>query len=426
MFETSGSPFRYTRRGFCRLASLSALGWASARALNLAESCGAAETGAKAKSLILLWLNGGPSQLETFDPHPGGEFGGPTKAIDAAQPGVQIAEGLPRVAEEMTSIALIRSMVGKEGDHDRARYLMKTGYRPNPSVAHPSIGAVLASELPIAGAEIPRYVTILSNDRFARGGYLGEAHDPFRIWDPQHPPGNIQRTVSNERFDHRLAGMNVIESALARRNKNLEARTLHRHQMERALAMMDSEQLKAFDIGEETVQTRRMYGDTAFGRGCLAARRLVEVGVRCVEVQLAGWDTHADNFEGHKVQNEQLDPALAGLVKDLRDRDMLDSTLVVCVGEFGRTPRINPLDGRDHWAKGFSAALAGGGVQGGRVVGATDPLAKKDPQDPVNVEDLFATILTALGVDPRKEIVTPIGRPIKFSEGKPVLQLFDA
>lgn len=426
MLTIPSSPLSMSRRGFCRLASLSALGWACARALNLAEMCQAAEqSSSKAKSLILLWLNGGPSQLETFDPHPGAAIGGPTKAIATSVPGLEIAEGLPQVAEQMHSVALIRSMVGKEGDHERARYLMKTGYRPNPAVAHPSIGAILAAELPVAGTEIPRYVSILSNDNFSRGGYLGEAHDPFRIWDPKQPPRNMQRTVSHERFQKRMEGLDVIERSLAARNRNILERTMHRDQIERALAMMDSEQQAAFDLDQETAATRAMYGDTPFGRGCLAARRLVEVGVRCIEVQLAGWDTHADNFDGHKTQNQQLDPAFASLVKDLRERDMLDSTLVVCVGEFGRTPRINPLDGRDHWPKGFCAALAGGGVVGGKVIGATDPQGEKDPESPKNTEDLFATILTALGIPTQKEIITPIGRPIKLSEGTPVMELFD-
>ncbi|MFO0951311.1 MAG: DUF1501 domain-containing protein [Isosphaeraceae bacterium] len=182
--------------------------------------------------------------------------------------------------------------------------------------------------------------------------------------------------------------------------------------------MMTSEQLKAFDVWEEPADVRAEYGDSPFGRACLAARRLTEVGVRCVEVTLDGWDSHVNNHAIHRSRVKDLDPAFSGLIRDLRRRGQLGRTIVICMGEFGRTPRINLTQGRDHWTNGFSLAIAGGGIAGGRVLGETDPLGTKDPTDPCTIADVHATVLKALGLNPRKELITPNGRPVKLSEGK--------
>jgi uncharacterized protein (DUF1501 family) len=186
---------------------------------------------------------------------------------------------------------------------------------------------------------------------------------------------------------------------------------------------MTSEQLKAFDIKPEPAALRAAYGDTPFGRACLAARRLTEVGVRCVEVTLDGWDSHVNNHAVHRDRARELDPALAALVGDLKERGTLDKTVVLCTGEFGRTPKVNLAGGRDHWPNGFSLAIAGGGIQGGRVIGATDPEGLKDPVDPLSIADVHATVFAALGLDPRKENVSPVGRPIQLSQGKPIRTL---
>jgi uncharacterized protein (DUF1501 family) len=198
---------------------------------------------------------------------------------------------------------------------------------------------------------------------------------------------------------------------------------MHRETLQRARQMMSSEQLKAFDVSREPLAVRRSYGDTPFGRGCLAARRLIEVGVRCVEVTLDGWDSHANNHAICREHLAVLDPALSALLRDLRERGLLERTLVVVAGEFGRTPVINALGGRDHWPNGFSVALAGGAIRGGQVIGETDPEGKKDPTNPVRVGDLHATLLTAVGIDPKKLHQTPIGRTVRFSEGDPVAAL---
>jgi uncharacterized protein DUF1501 len=414
------------RRTLLKAAGLSGLAWLTPVAERLARAEEEAPRGAPAKSVIVLWMQGGPSQLETFDPHPGTKISGDTKAIKTAAPGVSIAEALPLVAEQMESIALVRSVWSKEGDHERATYNGKTGYRPDPTLIHPAIGAVLCHQLK-DNVEIPRHVSILPNQWSARGGYLGDEYDAFRVYDPQGPIPDVSRLVPEERFKRRLADLqNVVESEFARgRLKNLDkGKTLHATSVEKARVMMTSDQLKAFDVKLAPESQRKAYGDTPFGRGCLAALRLIEVGVRCVEVTLEGWDTHANNHEFVKNNNKILDPAYAALLRDLKERKLLDSTVVLWGGEFGRTPQINPLEGRDHWPHGFTIALAGGGIRGGQVIGETSPDPKAgeknhldDVKEPHNIADIHATVLSALGIRFEKELTTPIGRPMRISDG---------
>jgi hypothetical protein len=414
-----------SRRSFLG-AGLAAATWLTPVSQLLARAAEArGKTREPAHSIILLWMQGGPSQLETFDPHPGTTIAAGTGAVASAVKGVQLAAGLPRTAEQMESIALIRSMVSKEGDHERGTYTMKTGFRPDPTVIHPSIGAVLCHELPAAGVDIPRHVSILPSQWPARGGFLGEKYDAFQTDDPAKPVPDTKAYVQGERDAQRMKHLDVIESAFARgRGKRVES-TLHRATVTAARKLMTSEQLKAFDVMQEPLALRKEYGDTPFGRACLAARRLTEVGVRCVEVTLTGWDTHVNNHAQCRDLLTILDPALAALVKDLKKRGQLEKTLVVCAGEFGRTPIVNKVGGRDHWPTGFSVALAGGGVRGSKVVGATDPDGKDKPIDPVSVGDLHATVLSAVGIDPRKIRQTPIGRTVRLAEGKPVEALLE-
>ncbi|MBY0229957.1 MAG: DUF1501 domain-containing protein, partial [Gemmataceae bacterium] len=363
-------------------AFLSALGW---------QLANAAAPPARQRSLILLWMSGGPSQLETFDPHEGKDIAGGTRSIKTAS-GARLAAGLERLADQMAHVSLVRSMMSKEGDHERGAYTVRTGNRPDPTVIHPSIGAILCHELPVAGVDIPRHVSIMPDRWSGRGGHLGDQYDSFRTGDPRLP---VPDTVSHggPRDGKRLELLNVAEKAFAKgRGKRVEA-TGHRDTMARARTMMSSEQLKAFDVSREPLAVQCRYGDTPFGRGCLAARRLTEAGVRCVEVTLGNWDTHADNHRLCRNLVDILDPAFAALVADLRERGTLDRTMVVCAGEFGRTPKINPFAGRDHWPTGFSVALAGGGLRGGAVVGETDPEGGPKPKDPVTVESLHATLL---------------------------------
>jgi hypothetical protein len=378
-----------------------------------------------AQSIIMLWLQGGPSQLETFDPHPGTRIAAGSGAIPTAVRGIQLAPGLERLAQEMGSVSLVRSMVSREGDHERGTYAMKTGFRPDTTVVHPSIGAICCHELSAAGADIPRHVSILSSQWPARGGYLGEQYSAFRTEDPASPVPDTASLLPRSRDEQRLRHLEVVEGAFARGRTGRVEATLHRATVTGALRMMTSEQLRAFDVSREPLAVRRVYGETPFGRGCLAARRLIQVGVRCVEVTLAGWDTHVNNHAQHRDLLRILDPAFAALLRDLREHSLLERTVVLCAGEFGRTPALNPAGGRDHWPTGFSVALAGGGIRGGQAIGATDPEGRAEPVNPVTVGDLHATVLTAVGIDPAKLNQTPIGRTVRFSEGAAVAGLLE-
>ncbi|MBI1904495.1 MAG: DUF1501 domain-containing protein [Planctomycetia bacterium] len=423
---------RIDRRGWLKitgLAGAAGAGWLGPVAQVLAQREERARGTAQAQSVILLWMQGGPSQLETFDPHPGAPTGGPTKDIATVVPAIRLAKGLERVAEQMNSISLVRSLVTKEGDHERGTYLVKTGYSPDPTAVHPAIGAIICKELPEElpsglRTEIPRHVAILPGQWPGRGGELGDNLDAFKTYDPRQKVPDVTARVDQERFEQRLRDLSVVESQFSQGRKRQVNRTLHGDTVQRATRMMTSDQLQAFEIAEEPRDLLARYGDTPFGRACLAARRLIAVGVRCVEVTLAGWDTHVSNFEGTDEQKKLLDPALAALIADLQERGLLKSTVVLCGGEFGRTPKINPTDGRDHWPQGFSFAVAGGGLRGGTVIGATDP--DGDPKKVVGkhgIEDLHATVLAALGINFTKEYISRTQRPIQYSSGETIGEL---
>jgi len=417
-----------TRRTMLQASSLGGLAWLTPVAHWLGRAQEKAPAHAPAKSVILLWMAGGPSQLETFDPHAGKKIAGDTRAINTSVKGLQFAHGLPHVAGVMHELTLVRSMVSKEGDHERATYNIKTGYRPDPTLVHPSIGAVLCHELPDAVMDIPRHISILPGQWPARGGYLGAELDAFQVYNTNGRAGNITARVKPERLDNRLAALKQVEQSFAQgRRADLDAKTtLHNATIQKALRMMTSEQLSAFDITQAPAKTRAAFGDTEFGRGCLAAIQLIGAGVRCVEVTLNGWDTHANNHESHIAQNAILDPAFAALIRELRTRKMLDHTIVICAGEFGRTPKINATSGRDHWPTGFSIALAGGGFRAGHVHGATDPAGGEIDtmdKDAIRVADIHTTVQHALGIEYAKEIMTPIGRPMALSDGKVIKNL---
>ncbi len=377
------------------------------------------------RSLITLWLQGGPSQLETWDPHPGSPIGGQVRAIPTTVPGLKISDFLPRMAEQMDSLSVIRSLTSKEGDHQRGTYFVKTGWRPDPTLTHPALSAIITEAMPDPSVEIPMHVSLCANEMAARGGFLGARYDAFKVFDPGRNLQNLRAGVDTERQQRRLTNLEVLGRSFAKGRETRVKDTLHREMIDRAITMMSSEQLNAFRIDEESAQTVAGYGDTRFGRGCLVARRLVETGVRAIEVVLDGFDTHVNNHEGQKTQASILDPAFASLVSDLKERDLLESTIVLCIGEFGRTPRINPAGGRDHWPNGFSCVLGGGGLTSGLVLGETSPTdTVRQPKDPVRIPDLYATILSAMNLAPNHEYLTPIGRPMARTDaGTPIPQL---
>ncbi|MEQ9411936.1 MAG: DUF1501 domain-containing protein [Fuerstiella sp.] len=385
------------------------------------------------RSLITLWMNGGQSQLETWDPHPDTPSGGQVKSIPTSQPGLQISEFLPQMAEQMHKVTLIRSLTSLEGDHARGAAYVKTGYRLEPTLVYPALGAIAAHQLPDPKVEIPQHVALGADNFFPRGGYLGNEWDAFRVFDPGRSLTNLRAGVSDERLQQRVKGLDLVSRQFAKARPTADRDTQHAETVRRALKMMSSEQLKAFELDDEPSVVTRAYGDTRFGRGCLVARRLVEVGVRAIEVSLNGFDTHVNNHEGQKTQAEILDPAFSTLLTELQDRDLLDSTIVLCITEFGRTPRINPAKGRDHWPHWFSCVVAGGGFRSGLVVGETPADIGEDgsdrdkpkpkPADPITVPQLYATILQAMGISWDDEIITPIGRPMRFADAAPETRL---
>jgi hypothetical protein len=414
-----------SRRSFLRNAAVGAasaglLGWKDAMALH------ADELRQRGMACILLFMRGGPSQLETFDPKPGTDHGGPTKAISTAVSGIQIAEGWTHVADAMKDIALIRSMTNREGEHARATYQLHTGYIPSGTVKYPSIGSIVASEIGTPDSDLPHFVSIGNKLATIGSGFLGMSMAPFVVGNPEQMPTNVElpKGVSNQRFGRRLDLLKDLEQDFADSGGKTRVEE-HQGLYGSASQMVLSPRLKAFDVGQEKSEIRDRYGRTPFGQGCLLARRLVESGVTFVEVELNGWDTHQDNFERVKKLSESADPAFAALVADLKERGMLEKTLVIWMGEFGRTPKINPRTGRDHFPQAFNVALAGGGIKGGQVIGVTSPDAMSVKERPVSVPDLFCSFYQALKINPRKENMSTLGRPIKIIDsGKPVQELF--
>lgn len=415
-------PHESSRRDFLRIAA-STLGLSFA-VPGLGPLAAQQRGDDRAKSFLTIWLGGGPSQLETWDPHPGTRIGGQVNAIKTTIPGVEIVDLYPQMAEQLHHLSVIRSMVSKEGDHERGTYMLHTGYRPEPTLIHPSIGSIAISERPDQTIEIPQYVLLGDANFPPRGGFLGDRFDAYRVFHPGEAGHNLDALVEPNRQNRRLENLSVVSQSFMRGRKTKVEQTLHQHTIDAALRMMTSEQLKAFAVESEPLELRAAYGDNSFGKGCLVARRLIEVGVRSIEVSMQGFDTHANNHPGQAARAKTLDPALATLMKDLADRDLLQSTVVLVTGEFGRTPKINPLEGRDHWPNGFSCLLGGGGLARGLVIGETDPAGEaKQPKDPVEVADLYATVLHRLGIEYSKEVITPIGRPMKFCQGRPIDQL---
>ena len=417
-----------SRRGFLHTVTASA---AAAGTLNLRDlmSLQAAELKKQGKSMILLWMNGAPSQFETFDPKPdNAEVTGETKAIDTNVPGIQIANGWDNVAKVMNEIALIRSLTNKEGQHQRATFQMHTGYIPSSSVKYPSLGCNIAKMLGDLERDLP---TVVSVGNTEGAGFLGVDYEPFVVDRPGDLPQNVAASANADRFNRRVGLLDQIEKEFSDRGGQVVA-TNHKQLYSKASKLVLSPEVKRFQFDDESPTTRDRYGSSEFGKGCLLARRMVESGVPFIEVSSRGapgaggnWDTHQDVFSRTASLIQATDPGMAALISDLKERGLLDRTLVVWMGEFGRTPRINPRGGRDHYPRVFNAAMAGCGIKGGQVIGASTKDGSAIDRDAVTVHDLFASICQALDVNPAHENISPLGRPIKIVDGgKPVAKLF--
>jgi hypothetical protein len=416
-----------SRRGFLRTLGCGAAGLAGLGVLPVSFTdlmvLEADELRKRQMACILLWMAGGPSQLETFDPKPGTEHGGATKAIQSSVPGISIAQGWEQTAKVMKEIALVRSMTNKEGNHQRASYQLHTGYVPTATLKHPHIGCSIASELGESKVDLPHVVSI--GGPTVGAGFLGASLEPFLVQSADRPPDNTQPRVAADRFRRRMTLLSHLETAGFGQAGGSDRVKDHRALYAQTARMVLSPQMKAFHLDDESPAIREAYGRNPFGQGCLLARRLVQAGVTFIEVRSNGWDTHQQNNDKVATLAQQVDPAFATLIRDLKQHGLLGKTLVVWMGEFGRTPKINPSAGRDHFPKVFNVALAGGGIKGGQVIGASSADGMDVKDRPVSVPDLMASLCHALHVNATKEVQTPIGRPIKVVDGgKVVNELF--
>jgi hypothetical protein len=417
----------FSRRDFIKVGALSAVGLTMADLFRM-KAAGAADKG-KTKSCILLWMAGGPSHMDTWDLHPeaSSDVRGEFNPMKTNAPGVEISEHLPKVARHGDKIAIVRSLTSPEGSHQRATNYMNTGNRDNPALLFPSYGSVIAKETGFGGA-MPPYVGIPDMIRPPGGssGYLSAMFNPFAA-DPERGVRDLRlpAEVSDERLNRRKSLQKTVDD-LQKMVESDQLTTLDTF-YQKAYDLVTSPQAKkAFNLNAESDAVREAYGvnqRNPLGQGALLARRLVEAGVRFVTVSFGGWDTHGQNFNALKTrQLPPVDMAMSALLKDLHERGLLETTLVLWMGEFGRTPKINGNAGRDHWPYASSVVFAGGGVRGGQVIGKTNDRGEVPIEQPVKVEDMAASIYHVLGIDPEKEYRTPSGRPVRLVTGGSLIQ----
>lgn len=399
---------------------------------------------AERRHCILLWMPGGPSQLDTFDLKPGHANGGEFQEIETSVPGVRISEQLPRLAQLAEHLAIVRSLSTSEGDHSRGTFLMHTGQRPGGPISYPTIGAALSKELGHDEAELPNFVSISPYTAFNSAafgpGFLGPRYAPltvsavnsFQQVQPGMAGGYAELGVDDlshpgvdrSQEDARLGLWQMLQEGFLRSHAG-EMPAAQNVVHERAVRMMRSEAAAAFDLSGEPAALRDAYGPGRFGQGCLIARRLIERGVPFIEIALSGsvqggalgWDSHINNFTQVKSLSAELDAGWATLMTDLRDRGLLESTTILWLGEFGRTPVINQNGGRDHFPAAWSTVLAGGGIRGGQVYGrsSADGMTVEDRR--CEVGDVLTTLCRAVGVDPHSQNISELGRPIRIAEG---------
>ncbi|MCZ2342370.1 MAG: DUF1501 domain-containing protein [Bacteroidales bacterium] len=410
-----------TRRRFLQLsaagvgtASLS--GWLKALANNPAAAPTQRSRG-RVKSVILLWMDGGPSHKDTFDLKPDSKGAGDFRPIATSVPGIEISEHLPQLAKWMHKGTIVRGMSSPEGAHARAKYNLHTGYREGQGgLSYPSIGSIVACEKGSPEASVPNFVSI--GTRTYGSGFLGPKYQPLIVTSPSRGVEDLKATVSERQFDNRLGLLGEMEAAFRGQYK-ADVIVDHKTAYERAVQLMHSQEAKAFDISLEPSAAKSRYGSGNFADSVLMARRLVEVGVPFIEASLGGWDTHQDNWTKVKSNSQQVDAAMSALIADLNERGLLDSTLIIWMGEFGRTPHINTRGakpGRDHYPKAWSLAMFGGGMAGGRVIGRTDKEGAIVEERKVAPVDFLATVCELMGIDHTRKNETPTGRPVQIVE----------
>lgn len=427
-----GSRRRFLKGMTASLAGLSMSRWLPALA--------AAEQQPR-RSCVLLWMTGGPSTIDTFDLKPGHANGGPFREIATASPELRISEHLPRLAQLGDRLCAVRGLSTREGDHGRGTYLMHTGRSPEGVVRYPTLGSLVSKAIGQDDIDFPNFVSVNpsvdSEPTAFESGFLGPSYASLVVKsrDPQlvvsnytelgvdnlvAPPSVSPRSVS--------ARLTLLDSL---QDRMLSGRTIgpslaHNSTLERALRLMSSDAGKVFDLSTEPAEVRDRYGAGSFGQGCLLARRLVEQGVPFIEVNLGEfgrWDTHNDNFTTVQQLSAELDAGWASLMEDLDDRGLLDTTTILWMGEFGRTPQINGGAGRDHFPDAWSAVLAGGGIRGGQAHGSTSDDGQMVVDGETGTGDLLATFCAAAGIDPSRQNISDIGRPFKIAEGQPIADI---
>lgn len=413
------------RRHFLsHLAATSAFGISAIDFTNSIKA-NAAQLKSKNRSAILLWMGGGPSTIDLWDLKPGAATGGPFKPINTNADGIQICEHLPMIAKNMDKLSIVRSMSTREADHGRGRYYMHTGYVPSTNIEHPSYGSIISHELEdsVQHLNIPLFISI---DGGSVGpGFLGMTYSPFVVSNN----GNIRDLnmgMDPARLSQRLEMLGVIEDKFIKEKRGGSALD-HSKILNKTVNLLTTKQMEAFKVNQEPEKVKERYGNTGFGRGCLMARRLVELGVPFVEVDLGGWDNHAGIFP--TLQNQklpELDKAMSALVEDLSEKGLLETTSIIWMGEFGRTPSINGGGGRDHWARSWSVVVGGGDFKGGIVVGETNRDGTEIiSKESYSSEDLLASVVKSLGLSTNTTFTSKSGRPMKIANtGKVIDELF--
>jgi len=387
----------------------------------LAHAGTTAET--KAEHVIFFWNGGGMSHLDTWDPKPGRPTQGEFKPISTSVPGLQISEIFPQLAKQMHNCAIVRSIAGTQADHGLGTYNVQTSYQSTPNILHPGFGSVVVHEKPKLG-DLPSFVSI--SGRAASASYLGQTCEAYFVGGPgeKDPYLAFPEGITSVRGNKRLEVLTRFNDRYGDRVPG-ESSDSTKTAINDAVTLMRSPALAAFELDKVPTTMLNRYGDNPFGRGVLLAKQLVETGVRFVQVNRGGFDTHTANFPAMRAHGEVMDPALASLIEDLAESGLLQKTLIVMLSEFGRTPDVNEDAGRDHWSEVFSCFVAGGGISGGKVIGSSDADGYSPKDNPVKVADLHATFCRSLGIDPNKEVMTPLQRPMKLVDnGNPVPDLF--
>ncbi|HAV12360.1 MAG TPA: DUF1501 domain-containing protein [Opitutae bacterium] len=380
-----------------------------------------------AKNIIYIYLSGGMSHIDTFDPKPGWQDQGPVETIATNVSGIRVSEYLPSLAKRMDKLAIIRSMYSNQGAHEQGNYFMHTSYEKRGTIKHPGIGAWLNSMSGKTNSTLPGNVRIGgSNNAIGGAGFLDSKYEPLHLGNPEEGLPHIKRhpSVDEIEMQERMELARMMDLTFHQKYPSKKVRA-YSDVYEEAIKLMTSKDLEAFDLSKEPPLTHKLYGDSRFGKSCILARRLIEHGVRCVEVTHGGWDTHNDNHDNVAQLTNPMDVGVSALLDDLHYRGLLDETLVVIGTEFGRTPELNSNNGRNHHPTAFTCVLAGGGIKGGQVYGATDERGHSITENGVTVPNFNATIAYALGLPLDKIVYSPSGRPFQVADkGQPIKALF--